>query len=422
MTPAVDVGDLKRLEADLWLGQSWDHACWGVVGSRIRDKSRILKPNSLHSAQRSSWSTLVLLLTCFTNTSTATAQSSATTRSFSVVARLSNARLAHTATLLPDGRVLIAGGGQGPDLIDGFWVVPQTELFDPASSSFQPAGISAHDCHTATLLQSGQVLLVGGESTPFGVTTAADLYDPGTITFKQTGSLAVERECHTATLLSDGRVLIAGGVTGNGFRWEALHSAEIYDPVAGSFSTTGSLNEGRYGATATLLADGRVLITGGSNQRRLNSAEIYDPETGAFTLTGNMEFERSDHTATALPNGQVVVIGGQPDAATNAEVYDPASGMFTSVGSMITPRMWHTASLLADGTVLVVGGWAHGALSSVELYDPASGSFARGPDLREARFWHSATVLPDGSVLVVGGAGSNDGIELDMKDSAEVFR
>src|SRR5437764_4780820 len=137
----------------------------------------------------------------------------AAAQGFSPAGDLADARLAHTATLLPDGRVFVAGGGQGPDLIDGWWVVPGAEIFDPATGTFSSAGVSARDIHTATLLQSGKVLLVGGETgwcncNPYGnpasiVTPSAELYDPATGQFSPTGSMSIERESHTATLLRD---------------------------------------------------------------------------------------------------------------------------------------------------------------------------------------------------------------------------
>ena len=347
--------------------------------------------------------------------------------SFTLSGSLASGRAAHTATLLYDGHVLVVGGGQGPDLIDGFWVVPGAELFDPVTGSFAPAGISAHDIHTATLLQSGQVLIAGGESPPDSIPTAtADLYDPAAKGFHQTGSMAFAREYHTATLLKDGRVLIAGGEWTNGIEWESLPFAEIYDPATGAFSVTGSLNEPRYGHTATLLTDGRVLITGGvstTNLGRIASAEIYDPATGSFTYAGSMAVPRSFHTATLLLNGQVLISGGDNAAAVAAEVYNPATNSFQTVGSMTTPRSWHTATALADGTVLIAGGWSFpGATASAEIYDPASGMFNRTADMNSGRLMHTATLLSDGSVIAIGGASTPDDMHLNFINAAEVYK
>ena len=346
--------------------------------------------------------------------------------SFTASGSLAGGRAAHTATLLYDGHVLIVGGGRGPDLIDGFDLVPSAELFDPVTGSFAPAGISAHNYHTATLLQSGQVLIAGGESSAFGPTVTADLYDPANRGFYQTGSMAFAREYHSATLLQDGRVLMAGGSRLNGLNWESLPFSEIYDPATGTFSVTGRLNEPRYGHTATLLTDGRVLIIGGwsmTNLGRIASAEIYDPATGSFTYTGSMAVPRSFHTATLLSNGQVLISGGDNAGAVTAEVYNPATNSFQSVGSMTTPRIWHSATRLADGTVLIAGGWSFpGATASAETYDPASGMFSRTADLNSGRLMHTATLLSDGSVIVIGGASMPDGMHLNFLNAAEVYK
>jgi IPT/TIG domain-containing protein/Kelch motif protein len=345
---------------------------------------------------------------------------------------LTEARLAHTATLLPSGHVLVAGGGQGPDLVDGFFVVSGAEVYDPATASFSSGGTSARDSHTATLLESGQVLLAGGEGSPCppcNTTATAELYDPSTGRFQPTGSMSVERESQSATQLKDGRVLIVGGVRSldGGFHWEALQTAEIYDPGAGTFSRTGNMNEPRYFHAATLLADGKVLVTGGVGNNSLASAEVYDPATGSFTPTGTMMLQRHWHSATLLPDGKVLVSGGLRE--TTAEIYDPVSGLFTPAGSMSTSRSLHSATLLLSGTVLIAGGvtcfgvpLACAATATVEVYDPTKGSFTRTADLAQARFWHTATLLPDGRVLLVGGADSSDGIHTTPLGSAEIYK
>ena len=367
-----------------------------------------------------------VLLGIISSSLTAIAQVPSPSGGFSLSGSLGDARVAHTATLLTDGRVLVVGGGQGPDLIDGFWVVSGAELFDPATASFASAGISAHDFHTATLLLSGQVLIAGGESPVFTPTAAADLYDPIAGSFQQTGNMVMATEQHTATLLQDGRVLIAGGAGPNGFNWESLLFAEIYDPATGTFSVTGSLNEPRFGHTATLLSDGRVLVTGGwstSSLREVASAEIYDPVTGLFTYTGSMNVPRSAHTATLLVNGQVLMSGGSSNS-TIAEVYDPATGLFQTVSNMTIPRIWHSATRLADGTVLIAGGWVFpGSFSSAEIYNPASGLFTRTADMNFDRIMHTATLLDDGRILVIGGAGvQNNNLHLNLVNTAEVYK
>jgi len=329
--------------------------------------------------------------------------------------------VAHTATLLNDGRVLVAGGGQGPDWLDGYDNVSGAELFDPASGSFKPAGTFARQSHTATLLHSGKVLLTGGEGTLFTATTESELYDPSSGQFQQTGNLVVARESHSATLLQDGRVLIVGGTYSANNNWVSLAQAEIYDPVTATFSLTGSLNDARYGHSATLLPSGKVLITGGFSTQRLDglaSAELYDPSTGVFTLTG-MSVQRFSPAATLLLDGHVLITGDEQ----TPELYDPATGSFQLTGSMLVRRYWNTATLLNDGTVLIAGGYnaARIAEAQSEIYDPVSRTFTAGPYLHFPRILQTATSLSDGSIAIIGGANSTDGISLAFINSAEIY-
>jgi hypothetical protein len=343
---------------------------------------------------------------------------------FTSTGSLSQARLQHTATLLSSGKVLVAGGGYGPDLLDGYWVADQAELFDPATRSFGSAGVVSRDGHTATLLLDGDVLLVGGEtgwSNFFPIlSNTADLESAASGLFEPTGNMATERESHAAVLLSDGRVLVIGGVIPSGLSWQALQEAELFDPVSGTFATAANMNVARAFHTATLLSNGKVLVTGGGYQGGGDTAELFDPATGSFTLTGRMTAARSSHTATLLPNGKVLIAGG----GQTAELYDPVTGLFTPIGSMAISRFWHTATMLPDGTVLIAGGsiryWGS-ETATTEIYDPATGSFSPGPSMRQGRFSHTATLLPDGKVLFVGGASSDDGIHITALASAEIY-
>jgi len=233
--------------------------------------------------------------------------------------------------------------------------------------------------------------------------------------FTATGSMAIPRSGHSATLLADGRVLITGG-------GEA--SAELFDPARGTFTPTGSMTTARYGATATLLANGKVLVTGGfgpgtSSLTRLNSAERYDPLSGTFSATGSMTDARVLHTATLLSDGRVLIAGGTRDgggggaALASAELYDPTTGTFAFTGGMLTDRAEHTATLLASGEVLIAGGWnGHAADAAddppwdplvAELFDPSFGSFKASGSMSTTRTGHSAIRLADGKVLVFGG-------------------
>jgi hypothetical protein len=348
---------------------------------------------------------------------------------FTSIGNLSSARLAHTATLLPNGKVLIAGGGSGSDLYDGLFVVEGAELFDPVTGSSTSAGVVSRDFHSATLLLDGNVLLAGGETGYSGgfpiVTNTAEVEKETSGLFEPTGSLAAARESHAETLLSDGRVLVTGGVTPVGIGWQPLRSAEVYDPASGTFLKVADMNVGRVFHTATLLADGQVLIVGGDSSDSSDTAELFDPVTGSFTLTGRMTAARLNHTATRLPNGKVLVAGGPGDTAT-AELYDPNTGLFTPTGNMATGRSQHTATLLPDGTVLMAGGLTmlnsiENETATTEIYDPASGSFRSGATMRQGRFWHTATLLPGGAVLFIGGASSSDGDRITVLTSAEIY-
>jgi len=186
---------------------------------------------------------------------------------------------------------------------------------------------------------------------------------PGT--FAPTGFMKLARGYATATLLLNGKVLVAGGQYYSGAQY-VTKTAELYDPASGTFSYTGQMTIPRYAHTATLLQNGKVLITGGldNNSNVRGRAELYDPATGAFTATGNMSLARQHHTATLLPNGKVLVAGGfyysDPTYETyitdTAELYDPATGAFTSTGNMAFARVAHTATLLGNGLVLIAGG------------------------------------------------------------------
>jgi large repetitive protein len=348
------------------------------------------------------------------------------------IADLTTARLAHTATLLPTGRVLIVGGGDGPDMIDGFWVVDTAELLDLNTGTTSPAGSIARDQHTATLLADGSVLLTGGEVGWSGYNVIASndgtVYDSATGTSSATGNMITTREDHTATLLPDGRVLVAGGAAPSGWSWVWLASAEIYDPASKTFTQTSDMTAARAFHTATLLTDGTVLITGGDNEYSYDSrliaggrAELYDPRSGLFAPTiGSMVSPRASHTATLLQDGRVLLTGGGTESA---EIYDPATGLFAPTGSMMFKRSYHTATLLPNGTVLIAGGmdWRSGSIGTIEIYDPASGLFTPAGMMSQDRLWHTATLLGDGTVLLIGGASSPDGMHINALTSVEKY-
>jgi hypothetical protein len=354
-------------------------------------------------------------------TVTASATVSVTTSSsgFTPTGSLNVARGLHTATLLPDNKVLMAYGSNSSAYTNatGYVGLSSIEVYDAGTGTFTEvvgdsgAGIYGH---TATLLQNGNALLAGGffnSVWDYGPSTSdngAGLYDSATGVFSVTGNMTANRGNHTATLLANGKVLIAGGAdqdpTGTG-----LASAELYDPGTGTFTPTGSMAVGRFLHTATLLQNGKVLIVGGaltSASDPVATAEVYDPATGIFVMTGAMATAREQHTATLLADGRVLIVGGATsagagDPTATAEVYDPSTGSFSVTGSMAEARTYHTATLLLSGNVLVAGGGDEN--STAEVYDPATGSFSITGGMEIGRSGHTATPLPNGSVLVGGG-------------------
>jgi WD40 repeat protein len=276
-------------------------------------------------------------------------------------------------------------------------VTPAAPMLEPRSGQ------------TATLLLDGKVLIAGGMRRNQDFSKSAELYDPATGKFQWTGEMSVGRVGHIAVLLPSGEVLVAGGWIGHG----GTDSAELYDPTAGKFTVISKMTTRRGRPSATLLADGDVLIAGGEehDNEALASAEIFRVKSLSFQTTGSMRHARVSHTATLLKDGQVLVAGGYAgDVTSSAELYDPKSGAFTGTGSLGTARCKQTAGLLPDGRVLIAGGsdsrgWK-GNLKSAEIYDPHTGKFATASSLNDSRFKlpDEAVRLPSGQLLIAGGS------------------
>jgi Galactose oxidase, central domain len=350
---------------------------------------------------------------------------------FSLTGEIDPARQYQTATLLPNGKVLVAGGyGSG-----GVGWLIDCQLYDPQKGAFIETGrlSTRRDAHTATLLPNGKVLVAGGEEVNdrgFSVLLAsAELYDPASGLFSLTGSMVTGRELHTATMMSNGKVLIAGGEDAKGY---AVARAETYDPALSAFVPTGSMGVGRYGHTATALPGGDVLIAGGERidedgfDIALSSAEIYNPGSGRFHPTGSMRVARKHHTATVLRDGQVLLAGGEDNnghALESAELYNPGSGTFRTTGRMVNAHDSGTATLLSDGSVLVAGGFsgASGVTAAAELYEPGSGRFVGTGVMHIAREFFTATLMSDGRVLMVGGFGFNASSGFDVVGLCEIY-
>jgi hypothetical protein len=352
---------------------------------------------------------------------------------FTAVGSLTTARYFHTATLLPDGRVLIAGGQNDASANP----LSSTEIYDPVAKTFTPGPdmTVGRSGHTATLLGDGRVLIIGGD---WGGTTGlqmpagtAEVYDPSSRGFTATGSLLIPRASPNATLLANGKVLVTGGTTGENDTGYLIADPELYDPFIGTFTAArtyaGSLagpnaTTWDYAFSSTLLSDGTVLLA------TVQAAQAYDPASGFFSLKGAMSvmYEstgtvfQTDYlagqSATLLLNGKVLVAGGEQEDAgrfASAQLYDPASGVFVFTGSMTAARNNHTATLFPDGAALVAGGesqscssngcWFDGTIPSAELYNPVQGAFVLAGDMTVNRAGHTATLLNNGDVLLTGG-------------------
>ena len=308
----------------------------------------------------------------------------ASSETFTPTGNMTTRRAWHSATLLPNGKVLIAGGS------DGSQPLASADLYDPATSMFASTGnmTTIRGGHSATLLPNGKVLMLSD---------TGELYDPSTGIFTPTFS---PPQRAPATLLANGKILLTGD-----------DHADLYDPASGTSERTGPYVNPVpvLWLTVTLLLDGRVLLTGCKGQV-CTAAELFDPHTGTFSATGppiHRWIEFVD-TATLLTNGTVLLVESvlEPWPEDVAEVYDPATGTFTVIGNTIAPAHEFSATVrLADGTVLVTGGDLPGGngYAATELYLPPTRTFASAGNMTTPRYGHTATLLPDGTVLIAGG-------------------
>ena len=334
---------------------------------------------------------------------------------------MSTPRQNHVATLLPSGKVLVAGG-----TVDGTAELATAELFDPATGTWSPTGSMnvPRDSATLTLLPSGKVLVAGGFNQLEGVTRSAELYDPDTGQWSTTGGMVERRVTHTATLLPSGKVLVVGG-GGASDMPGLLASAELYDPATGEWQASGTMSIPRAFHTETLLASGEALVVAGFGAAApTDSAETYEPASGTWIPTGSMLVSRWLHTATRLSSDAVLVAGGavlRSDGSfpsDEAELYAPATRSWRRTGSLFTAHAQHSATLLPSGRVLLVGGFdTRGILTNTELFDPESETWSDAGCTNVPRNLHTATLLGSGAVLVAGGAIGEHG----ATSSAEIY-
>ena len=344
--------------------------------------------------------TRLALLLCLVGVS-GSAQSAGT---FTATGSMITPRFGHMATLLPNGKVLIAGGVTICFLQSQPCIGPNSaELYDPSTRAFTATGaMNIIRPIGGVLLPNGKVLFAESYNV-IGVLASVELYDPTDGVFNSAGNAATLAALDSATLLNDGRVLLTGWSNQGG-------GAEIYDPVAETFSPVDDWppDSGFVPYLALLLPDGRVLLA------TADSMALYDPVAGAFTKFSAWAFNDTP-PAVLLPDGQVLVTGGNTDCCVNvnwAELLDPAAGAFIATGGMSSARDGHTASLLPDGTVLVAGGGTNIfdsatkitlLTASAELFDPAGGSFSPTGWMTTPRLSHAAVLLNNGQVLVTGG-------------------
>ena len=321
----------------------------------------------------------------------------------SEIGKLSEARAAHTATRLKDGKILIAGGMErnGVFFDDADIFDPQINKFARAKNKMSIRRVS----HTATLLPDGKVLSVGGWSNRLPE-RSAEIYDPQTEKFTPVGNTLHRRSGHSATLLDNGKVLIAGGFDGQ----NCLSETEIFDPRDYSFASNGKMQSARSVHSASKLADGRILLTGGETSRGQisSSAEIFDPKTNTFTLTKAMNAVRYKHDSILLADNHVLIFSGSDSRDWNgqyksAEIFDAAKNEFTAAGEMNFARfkMDGTAVLLKDGKVFIGGGAEAG-----EVFSPSTNTFTKtAGEFGMPLHYGSVTLLDDERALIVGGYG-----------------
>jgi hypothetical protein len=358
---------------------------------------------------------------------------------YTATGAMTSGRTGHTSTLLQNGKVLVTGGGyiSGLPGQTTFVYLATAELFDPATGSYTAVPgsmISARSSHTATLLSNGKVLLAGGQNAGSTALNSAELFDPLTNSFTATGALSSARTGHRAIMLTTGNVLFTGGVSASN---QTLSSTELYNPTTGQFSAGNAMNSPRSSHAMTVTAGGRVLITGGYHSNALSSTEMYNPVSGMFYSVDSMLTARTNHTAVTLQNGKVLVAGGYDGSnyLDSTELFDPVAESFVTSAAMANRRQYLRSVLLADGRVLLSGGRSAATtyVGTSELFDPASTISAQRlkPVISEVSSSAAGVISFKGSTLTgdsEAGSGSTNNssvavpvLQLQKLDSGAIF-
>jgi hypothetical protein len=329
-----------------------------------------------------------------------------------------HSRVYHSATLLPDGRVLVAGG-----MDEGFNPLRTSEMFDPETNRWTEAGkmTESRTEHSAALLKDGRVIVTGGMNEKLQIIGTTEIFDPETGKWSEYTSMRTVRRGHFTLSLPDGRVAVVGGVgqtlgglgiLANISAVGALLSTEVYDPETDTWSQASDMREGHSGGLAVVLKDGRVLVAGGYNQAEgLASSEVFDPNIGEWMRTASMARKTFANTATVLFDGTVLFTGGfgmsraKGGITPGSEVFNPKTNEWRKAPDTVHGRMGHTSTLLADGRVITIGGsTAEGPANTAEYMEPETWSWSEITPMSVERSQHTATLLNDGRILVAGGS------------------
>jgi autotransporter-associated beta strand protein len=317
---------------------------------------------------------------------------------WSTSSSMPTARRFHTSTLLNTGKILVAGGQT-----TGGLGVNTAEIYDPSTNTWASTGnmVSARFGHSAILLPDGRVFVAGAYNSGGAYLQTAEIYDPSTGTWTSVGSYTVVRIDFPIVLLN-GKVFIIAGYRGSGY----TSIVETFDPSTNTWGLAGNVNTYRAQHTATVLNNGKILITGGTltGTTATSSCELYDPITNTWTTTGSLATARYNHKAVLLDSGKVLVSGGSNTGyLSSAEIYDPSTGLWSSAGSFSGTRSNHTANKLPNGKVIVAGGYNGAYPVSSVIYDPTANSWTTGSSLNGARHQHTSVSLNDGRVIIIGG-------------------